>query len=378
VGDGPPALAGQGDAPAAAGLPAQEGGEVAGVGRVERAVSGGIARGVGQAEPGREGHGQVHRVGQPRSARRGGAGSGLARLDGGGGGTARTSRPQGSEGLAGEQRQIDLRAELVHGAAHSGPFQRAGQGRKTVIGGQHVGGGQVPAGQRGGAGVLLPPLHPGVALGALLALAGGRRVGGQRGPAGGGAQLPARLARGRPEHVAFDGGGVPIAEPTDLVGDDRGLAAVDAAGGQCGHRGGQPPQRHGQVEQGVGRPAGQRQRGRDLVGDVLPGSTVPARGGLGDAPRREVGHGGQLQCRRPRRQPPGGLQHADELVVAQTVQPHGPHIAGQAGQRGTGRQVIGRPAGGEPAAASRLPGQAPGHDRLGLGRGLRRGQILVQ
>jgi len=60
--------------------------------------------------------------------------------------------------------------------------------------------------------VLVPPLDPGVALGALLALAGGGRVGGQDSAAGSGAKLPGGLARSVIHNLPFDGGSVFVVE----------------------------------------------------------------------------------------------------------------------------------------------------------------------
>src|SRR6478609_2585716 len=106
------------------------------------------------------------------------------------------------------------------------PPERSGQGGKIVIRGQYIGRRKVPAGQGGGAGVLVPSLDPGVAGGPLLALAGGGRIGGQDGAAGGGAQLPGGLARGFGENLLLDAGGMFAAKAGDLVGDDRRPVAV--------------------------------------------------------------------------------------------------------------------------------------------------------
>jgi hypothetical protein len=113
--------------------------------------------------------------------------------------------------------------------------------------------------------VLVPPLDPGVALGALLALADGGRVGGQDGTAGGGAQLPGGLAGGVRENLLFNGGRMVVAEASDLVGDDSGPVAVDAPGGQRGHRGRQAMQCEGDIEQDVRGSSSECQGGGDLI-----------------------------------------------------------------------------------------------------------------
>jgi hypothetical protein len=127
-----------------------------------------------------------------------------------------------------------------------------------VVRGQHIGRGQVPAGQGGGAGVLVPPLDPRVAGGALLALAGSGWIGGQDGAAGGGAQLPRGLVRRVIENLLLDDGGMLVAETGELLGDDRRPVAVDPPGGQRGHRGGQAAQRGREIQQDVRRPRRQR------------------------------------------------------------------------------------------------------------------------
>jgi hypothetical protein len=225
------------------------------------------------------------------------------------GSTGATAGPTGSEGsaalrrggdrLAGEERQVDPCAELVHGSSHAGTLQRTGQGGKLLVGGQYLGGGQVPAGQGGGAGVLIPLLDPGVAAGALLALAGGRRVGGQDCMAGGGTQLPRGLAGSVTENPLFNDGSMVVAEADGLVGDDTGLVAVDPSGGQRGHRGGHATQRDGEIEQGIGGPSGQRQGGGDLITDVLAGRAGPASLRIGLTAGGEICHGGELQGSRP-------------------------------------------------------------------------------
>jgi len=211
----------------------------------------------------------------------------------GGGGC--TPLRRGGDGLAGEERQVDPCAELVHGSSHAGALQRTGQGGKLLVGGQHLGGGQVPAGQGGGAGVLIPLLDPGVAAGTVLALAGGR----QDGVAGGGTQLPRGLAGGVTENPLFYDGSVVVAEAGGLVGDDRSLVAVDPPGGQRGHRGGQATQRDGEIEQGIGGSSRQRQGGGDLITDVLAGRAGPASLRLGLTASGEVCHGRELQGSRP-------------------------------------------------------------------------------
>jgi hypothetical protein len=61
-----------------------------------------------------------------------------------------------------------------------------------------------------------------------------------------------------------------VAKAGDLVGDDRGPVAVDLPGGQRGHRGGQAAQRGREIKQDIRCPCRQRQRGGDLIADVLP------------------------------------------------------------------------------------------------------------
>jgi hypothetical protein len=121
--------------------------------------------------------------------------------------------------------------ELVTPVGHS--MASAGQSGARLRGAPSGGGGP------GGAGVLVPPLDPGVTLGPLLALAGRGRVGGQDGAAGGGAQLPGGLGRGVIENLLLDGRRMVTAEAGDLVGDDGGLEAVDPPGGQRSTGGGQ-------------------------------------------------------------------------------------------------------------------------------------------
>jgi len=76
---------------------------------------------------------------------------------------------------------------------------------------------------------------------------GQRTVGGDHGTAGGRSQLPRCLARCGAGDDLIHGGGVPIGEPGDLVGDHLGAGQVDVAGSQRGAGCGQPAERDRQV-----------------------------------------------------------------------------------------------------------------------------------
>jgi hypothetical protein len=92
-------------------------------------------------------------------------------------------------------------AEGVHGAFAAGVFELPRQRGQVLVGGQHRQRRQIPPGDGGGASVLGPPFYPGLPQGLLLALAGGGRVGGDHGAAGGLAQGSGVLCgRGSDDH----------------------------------------------------------------------------------------------------------------------------------------------------------------------------------
>ena len=86
---------------------------------------------------------------------------------------------EGVGGLAGQQMEVGAGAQGVQGAGDPGGFEGLGQGGEVLVGGQHSGGGQVPAGQRRGAGSFGEHLHPGVFQRGSFPLAGGFGVGRQ-------------------------------------------------------------------------------------------------------------------------------------------------------------------------------------------------------
>jgi hypothetical protein len=149
-----------------------------------------------------------------------------------------------------------------------------GQGGEVGVGGQHVGGWKIAAGQSGRAGWFGPALDPCLALGLFLTVAGSGGIGGQHRPVSGAAQLPGGLTWGGAEHRPLNGGGVLVGEPGEFLSDHYGPGHVDVSGGQgrAGHR--QAAQADRQIKQLVGRPCRQRQSDRDLVSGEFAGSGV--------------------------------------------------------------------------------------------------------
>jgi hypothetical protein len=170
----------------------------------------------------------------------------------------RGGRQQCGSRLAAEQGEEDLGAELAGGAGEPGGAQAAGQGGDVLVRGDHRGRGQVTAGERGSAGVLVPPFDAGFALRLLLPLPGGTRIGGQHRPAGRRAQLRGGLPRRPNQDVSFHGGRVVIVEPGGLLSDGGHPGHIDHPASQSlgGQR--QPLQRGRQVQHPPSAAAGQR------------------------------------------------------------------------------------------------------------------------
>ena len=152
---------GQREAPAAAGPRGQRGAQCPAGAGVHRAEPGYLARRLCRTQPAGQGHGQIDRPGQPsRSAARGAV----------------------RHWLAQQQGEVDPGTELIQRSVHAGLLQAASQGVDALVGGQHVGRGQIPARQGGGARALGPDLDPGVPLRLLPAPARCGWVSLQHGP----------------------------------------------------------------------------------------------------------------------------------------------------------------------------------------------------
>jgi hypothetical protein len=156
----------------------------------------------------------------------------------------------------------------------------------------------------------------------------------------------------------------------------------------------QPGQAGGQVEEPAGGPAGQRQRRRHLITDMIRQPRPPRRRRLRPPAGGQLGHRGGLPRRRPRPQPPPPAQHPDQLRLPQPpIPPGGPGVPGRPGRRGRpggrggrgraggrggrggrgrGGQRVGQPrprhqgvqhpAGGEPRPARAVVPLAPVHE----------------
>ena len=276
--------------------------------------------------------------------------------------------PAGEEGhraLAGEQGEVNPGAQLVQRALGAAGLQPAGQRVDVLIRRDHVGGRQVPSGQRAGARGLGPGLHPGVLLGLLAPPDGGGGVDGQHRAADGGAQLPGGLTRRQGQDPRFDGGRIGVAQAAGLLGDHRRPGPVELPGPQRRGGAGQPGQGGGDAGEPGRGPAGQDQQRGDLVVQVLDGARPrggPAAGQLGDDRC--------LAGRRPGRQPPRCAQQPGELVVVQAAQPAGAGLPGEPGQGRAGRHGVGGPARGEPGAVvTGIPVGETSRERLGPGGG---------
>src|SRR5712692_1620637 len=219
-----------GQAPAVAGLGGDGGGEPAASVGVEGAVAGGFAGAAGQPEPGGQGDGEVHRPGQPwrepGPGRPGAARCAAGRPAAGswpagaaaavlvtGGIIVPFARPavvavpaaavpipvtvlvagqEGIQRLAGQQGDEHLGTQLFKGAFGPGGLESPGGGVDSLVGGQHIGGRQVPTSQCRGAAAFGPGLDTGVFLRPLPPLPRGFRVGGQDLAVQHGVQFPGR------------------------------------------------------------------------------------------------------------------------------------------------------------------------------------------
>ena len=148
-----------------------------------------------------------------------------------------------------------------------------------LIRGQHLGGGQLPAHQGGVAGVLGPPLHPGVPgrrLPPLPRLVRGdlHHRAGDRGP------QPARRQTARPaQHQRLGGAGLGGVQERGGVHDDLGLVPGDRPVPQRRPGAGQPGfEGLGAGEQPIGVAAGLPQRPGQLGGgELIPRRRHPRR-----------------------------------------------------------------------------------------------------
>lgn len=204
--------------------------------------------------------------------------------------------------------------------------QRVGAAGQALVGGQHVCGRQAISGQSGGTGIFLPAAHPRIFLGLLTAPGGGARVHLNHSASDRGAQLTGGLLSRPRQDPRFDGTGLLIGQDAGGFGDQPGFGSIYDALGQ-GLSGARQPdgQIQGQVLAGASGPAGQGQRGRDLIGKKLADLVreLTRRDGRGPAggAAGQFRDSGQQAGRAPRFQPLPGPQHSDQLVIVQPAQP---------------------------------------------------------
>ena len=234
---------------------------------------------------------------------------------------------------------------------------------QALVRGEHFGGGQPAAGQRGGAVRVGVALHPGAPL--RLLAAAPHRLGVQREDRL--VHLGAQLPRGQPRRGGQDRrlhrGRVPGGQRAERVQQDPRPRQVDPAGLQRGGDGRPPGQVQRQPDLRLAGALGQRQRHRHLIGHELAqlGRELPrrrGRGAVGRAAPGQLGDHRQLPRLRPRGQPPPRPQHPDQPVIIQRPRSRA-GLVGEPGQADTGRQHIQRTAVGEPGPA---PGPVPGHE----------------
>ena len=277
-----------------------------------------------------------------------------------------------------QQGEVGPGAQQIHSADRAHLLPRPGDPAEPSVGGQHLGCGQVIAGQRGGADRVGPAVHPRVPDGFFALLTGGVGVdgqdrGGHRAP-----QLAGSHTGCVRQHRRLDRGGMRGGQAAGPVGEDLCLRQVDPTGFQ---RGSGRPQHSGQFQRqprlGLGGDPGQGQRGGDLIGNELTQLAREAAGRGGRcavfrAAASQLGHSGQLPRRRPRRQPPPGCDQPDQLVVGDLGQ-RVVAVLGEPGQRQSRGQRIKRPAVSEPAPATRaIPRQPSGRVCLGPAARLKR------
>jgi hypothetical protein len=113
------------------------------------------------------------------------------------------SGEQAAGGLAVQQRQVRLRAQLVEVPAEACNLQPLGPHGQVRVGGQHPCGRQVPPGYGGGACILGPALDPRLFLRLLLARVCGGRVSGDHLAADGLSQLSGGPSRRPADHRRF-------------------------------------------------------------------------------------------------------------------------------------------------------------------------------
>ena len=119
-----------------------------------------------------------------------------------------------------------------------------------------------------------------------------------------------------------------VVQAGQFFGDDLGTPLVDQPGGQRGAGQRQPVQAEGQFHEPPTAAAGQGQRNRDLVIDVIERPPVPALPSRGFAAGGQPGH-----CRHPERggpggQPVGGLQYSGQLIIIEGGQVLLPDLVG--------------------------------------------------
>ncbi len=227
--------------------------------------------------------------------------------------------------------EVGAGTQLVHIAFGAGLLHRPGQGGQVLVGGEGVCGRQVAPGEGSGAGRLAGCLHPGVFQRFFFTAFRRGGVRGDHRAAHRGPQLPGGLHLGLLDDQRFDGGGVLIIQPGQLVGDHGGAALVDQPGQRrAGQR--EPVQAQRQGEDAPRAVPGHGERGGDLVFGVLERPPVPARPPFSLTPGRQLRHGGEQPGDRAGTQPLPCRQHPSQLIIIQAAQALLPHLVRERGE----------------------------------------------
>ncbi len=271
-------------------------------------------------------------------------------------GPAAASRLEGARVTACQQGGEDGRPELVQVAGGAGVLEGLRDRGDPLVGGDDLGGGQFAAGQGGVPRAFVPGFDPGLGAAFVRAAARRLRVERQHHPAQSRPQLPCGHPLGQSDQRGGDGRGPGQVEHGEFLGEHRRAGPVDPPGEQRRQHHRQPAQVTGQGEQRIGGPAGERQRGGELLADVLSRAGRTRTSGLRPSAGGELGDRGELHRGLPRRQPPGRRQQADQLVIGQRAQPGQAGVLREPREHRIGRQPVERAARGEPSG--RLAGPA--------------------
>ena len=287
--------------------------------------------------------------------------------------------------LAEQQVQVGAGAQLVHAAVQPGLLQLPGPGGDPLVRRQHLIRGQLPAHQRGVAGVLGPPLHPGELrrrLPPLPRLPGAasitaRAIAARSQP---GVSRPAR-SRTLASTARASSGRTGTGWPDDQLGLAPADDPVPQRGQRAGQPGGQVPG-HGQQPSAAARDSPSAMASWSPVNSCTTCGHLPGFGFeavLGVAPEH-LGDRDELAGGGVRLDPVPRAHQPDQLMIGHPAQrvtrPAAVH-RGVGGHRqlGAARRHVQRHPGPEPGRPATTRRGRPAPSRAGPGRAARAGRL---